>query len=370
MGARPRSRRRSPIGAGRERIEIRYTAPSIIDAAALEFRYRLVGYDADWVEAKSRRVAYYTGLPAGDYTFRAAVRRLGGAWADRRRGAGDARSSRAGTRLDWRVRSTSAPRRCCCSASTDSACAGCGSRRRCCSRQVGERTFELRAEVAERRNAEEQVRRLNAELEARVRDRTAELETANLALAADVAARQRTEAALADEKEKLSVTLRSIAEGVVTVDVEGRILMMNPVAERLTGWTSADASSRLLAELFPLTDRFSRSPLKQDPVSRVLGGGEINGSEIAWALSTGREQRQILVDVSAAPIHDGKGRVVGAVLVFRDVTEKIRVDEQIQKTQKLEAVGILAGGIAHDFNNLLTGIFGHVDLARTALPAG
>ena len=211
-------------------------------------------------------------------------------------------------------------------------------------KQVGERTVELRAEVAERRNAEEQVRRLNAELEARVRDRTAELETANLALAADVAARQRTEAALADEKEKLSVTLRSIAEGVVTVDVEGRILMMNPVAERLTGWTSADASSRLLAELFPLTDRFSRSPLKQDPVSRVLAGREISGSEIAWALATGREQRQLLVDVSAAPIHDGKGRVVGAVLVFRDVTEKIRVDEQIQKTQKLEAVGILAGG--------------------------
>ena len=357
------------IGAGRERIEIRYTAPSITDAAALEFRYRLVGYDADWVEAKSRRVAYYTGLPAGDYTFRAAVRRLGGAWgtdaaelvmriAPRWNETGLARSlyvSVAALLLlglyRFRVR-------------------GMRLQKEVLLKQVGERTVELRAEVAERRNAEEQVRRLNAELEARVRDRTAELETANLALAADVTARQRTEAALADEKEKLSVTLRSIAEGVVTVDVEGRILMMNPVAERLTGWTSANAASRLLAELFPLTDRFSRSPLKQDPVSRVLAGCELIGSEIAWALATGPEQRQILVDVSAAPIHDGKGRVVGAVLVFRDVTEKIRVDEQIQKTQKLEAVGILAAGIAHDFNNLLTGIFGHVDLARAALPAG
>ncbi len=357
------------IGAGRERIEIRYTAPSIADAAALEFRYRLVGYDGDWVEARSRRVAYYTGLPAGEYTFRAAVRRLGGAWGP------DA--AELAMKIEPRWNETGLARSLYASAAAllllglyRFRVRGMRVQKQVLQKQVGERTVELRAEVAERRNAEEQVRRLNAELEARVRDRTAELETANLALAADVAARQRTEAALADEKEKLSVTLRSIAEGVVTVDVEGRILMMNPVAERLTGWTSAAASSRLLAELFPLTERYSRSPLKQDPVSRVLAGREISGSEIAWALSAGRKQRQLLVDVSAAPIHDGKGRVVGAVLVFRDVTEKIRVDEQIQKTQKLEAVGILAGGIAHDFNNLLTGIFGHVDLARAALPAG
>ncbi len=102
----------------------------------------------------------------------------------------------------------------------------------------------------------------------------------------------------------------------------------------------------------------------------MLVGRESGSSQITQALLTNRAGREILIDASAAPIHDGRGRVVGAVLVVRDVTEKTHADEQIHKTQKLEAVGILAGGIAHDFNNLLTGIFGLVDLTRRKLPSG
>ncbi len=146
--------------------------------------------------------------------------------------------------------------------------------------------------------------------------------------------------------------------------------MLNPVAEALTGWSSAEASGKRLVEVLPVVDRWSRGPLRTDPVTGVLAGGEADRHEITRALFGSRDGRQILIDASTAPIHDARGRVMGAVLVFRDVTEKTRADEQIQKTQKLEAVGILAGGIAHDFNNFLTGIFGHVDLARRTLPPG
>ena len=59
-----------------------------------------------------------------------------------------------------------------------------------------------------------------------------------------------------------------------------------------------------------------------------------------------------------------ESHIVGAVLVFRDVTDRERTEEQLRNTQKLEALAVLAGGIAHDFNNLLTGIFGFVDIAR------
>ena len=74
--------------------------------------------------------------------------------------------------------------------------------------------------------------------------------------------------------------------------------------------------------------------------------------------------------MAASAIHDRNGRVIGTVLVFRDVTEKTRAEERMQQAQKLEAVGALAAGIAHDFNNLLMGIFGQVDLARAMLPQG
>ncbi len=357
------------IGPGRERIEIRYTAPSLTRPDELQFRYQLAGYDADWVDARSRRAAYYTGIPAGDYRFRVAVRRGSGDWSE------------AGAVLALHIEprwNETALARALYTIAAALLLLGLYRfrvrrmrvQKQVLVKQVTERTAELRAEVAERRNAEEQVRRLNAGLEARVRDRTAELETANLALAADVAARQRTEAALADEKEKLAVTLRSIAEGVVTVNLEGRVLTMNPVAERLCSWQSAEAARRPLTEVMPIGERFRRGPLRSDPVGLVLVGRESGSSRITQAVLTSRTGREMLIDASAAPIHDGRGRVVGAVLVVRDVTEKTHADEQIQKTQKLEAVGILAGGIAHDFNNLLTGIFGLVDLTRRKLPSG
>ena len=68
---------------------------------------------------------------------------------------------------------------------------------------------------------------------------------------------------------------------------------------------------------------------------------------------------------AARPIKDNKDKIIGVVLVFRDITEKQKFMDAIQRTAKLDSLGILAGGIAHDFNNLLTGIFGYMDLARS-----
>jgi signal transduction histidine kinase/CheY-like chemotaxis protein len=72
---------------------------------------------------------------------------------------------------------------------------------------------------------------------------------------------------------------------------------------------------------------------------------------------------RILAD-SGAPIRDREGKIIGVVLVFRDITERRVIEEELQKMEKLESIGILAGGIAHDFNNLLMGILGNVGLAK------
>jgi len=188
--------------------------------------------------------------------------------------------------------------------------------------------------------------RLNAELEQRVSSRTAALE---------------------GEKERLSVTLRSIGDGVIAADVDGRVVLMNRVAERLTGWRTDSAVGRPLSEVFSIVDRQTGAPLA-DLVQRVVAEGEILELPARSRLRR-RDGQPVEIADSVAPIRDPESHTIGVVVVFRDVGERLRMEEQIQNVQKLEALGILAGGIAHDFNNLLTGIFGHVDLALRRGPA-
>jgi PAS domain S-box-containing protein len=185
-----------------------------------------------------------------------------------------------------------------------------------------------------------------------------------LAVVQDITERKRIESALRDQKERLAVTLRSIADGVITTDIVGRVVMMNPVAEALTGWTSSEAVGRPLVEVFNLVSAKTGLPCG-NPVTRVLASGQsLELPEETHLL--GRHGAGRPIADSAAPIKDADGMVVGVVLVFRDVTEKQRLAESLQQTSRLESLGVLAGGIAHDFNNLLGGVFGYVDLARLA----
>lgn len=80
-----------------------------------------------------------------------------------------------------------------------------------------------------------------------------------------------------------------------------------------------------------------------------------------------KNKDEILIEENTSPIRDSQGNVLGAVIVFRDVSEKQKVEEEINKIQKLESLGILAGGIAHDFNNILTAIMGNISLSRLKL---
>jgi len=178
----------------------------------------------------------------------------------------------------------------------------------------------------------------------------------------DVTARKQAEEAVVHEKERLSVTLRCIGDGVITTDIKGCVVLMNKVAEDLTGWKQQDALGKILEDVFPIINETTRK--KQDnPVERVLATGGI--IELAnHTLLVSRDGKERSIADSAAPIKDKENKTIGVVLVFRDMTEKQRFLEITQNSQKLEALGVLAGGIAHDFNNLLGGIFGYIDLAQ------
>jgi PAS domain S-box-containing protein len=140
-----------------------------------------------------------------------------------------------------------------------------------------------------------------------------------------VAARE----ALAREKELLRATLASIGDGVIVTDVGGRISFLNKEAERLTGWTTADARGKALPEVFKIINEDTRAVV-ENPVDKVLRFGTIVGLANHTILIA-RDGRETPIDDSAAPIQDSGGPVHGVVLVFRDFTEQKRAEEEIRQ---------------------------------------
>ncbi|MDH3329057.1 MAG: PAS domain S-box protein [Desulfobulbaceae bacterium] len=181
----------------------------------------------------------------------------------------------------------------------------------------------------------------------------------------EITERKRAQEELAAERERLSVTLRSIGDGVITTDIGGKVVLLNKVAEKLCGWQMAEAEGKMLDEIFQIVDEKNGEPC-ENPVDQVLTKGHIIALE-SNAVLLARDGRRINISDSAAPIRDAQSRTIGVVLVFRDVTNQIRLEKELQKNQKLESVGILAGGIAHDFNNILSGVLGNINLAMHRL---
>jgi PAS domain S-box-containing protein len=181
-------------------------------------------------------------------------------------------------------------------------------------------------------------------------------------VASDITELRQIEDELATEKERLTVTLRSIGDGVISTDLLGNIILVNKVAEELTGWKEEEAIGKPLSEVLHIVNEFSRERC-EDPVRKVIKTGGIVGLANHTVL-IGKHGKEFVIADSAAPIMDSQSKVIGAVLVFRDTTDKRKMEEELTKIQKLESLGVLAGGIAHDFNNFLTAIIGNLSLAK------
>ena len=174
--------------------------------------------------------------------------------------------------------------------------------------------------------------------------------------------------------ERFRVTLASIGDAVIATDVEGRVTQMNAIAEGLTGWTQAEASGRPLDEVFVIVNEESRRPVEA-PVAVVLREHKIVGLANHTMLIA-RSGKETAIDDSAAPIMSAAGRIVGVVLVFRDVTERRRVerirDEALtyqQESARVEAEANRAKDeflamISHELRNPLHAIVGWTELLR------
>jgi len=188
-----------------------------------------------------------------------------------------------------------------------------------------------------------------------------------VAMVRDVTERKRFEQQIAAEKESLGVTLRAIGDGVITTDVNGKVIMLNSEAEKLTGWSSKEGIGQPLKSVFDVTiDLAAQAKVQKSGYRSEAQSILLNLPESVTL--TSRDGNERVIEQVASPIRDNKNEVAGVVLVFRDITARQRAETERRKAETLEQLGLLAGGIAHDFNNLLTAIIGNISLASVLLP--
>jgi PAS domain S-box-containing protein len=128
-----------------------------------------------------------------------------------------------------------------------------------------------------------------------------------------------------EQRERLGTSLNSIGDALIATDEQGRITLMNPVAQELTGWPLADAAGKDIGEIFNIINESSRKEV-ESPVTRVLREGIIVGLANHTLLIT-RDGREVPIDDSGAPIRDEAGKIIGVILVFRDITERTRLEK-------------------------------------------
>ncbi len=136
-------------------------------------------------------------------------------------------------------------------------------------------------------------------------------------------------------KEQLEVTLRSIGDAVITTDLGGHVMMLNTVAEELTGWTDAEAKGQPLESVFHIVNETTRLPV-ENPVTKVLQQGAVVGLANHTIL-LGKHGREIPIDDSGAPIRDQQGNLIGVVLVFRNIEDRTKAEHQANILQQLTA---------------------------------
>jgi PAS domain S-box-containing protein len=223
-------------------------------------------------------------------------------------------------------------------------------------------------DITARKRAEAELYTYREQLEELVRERTADLEKAGEKLKAEMGQRLQTELELGENREKYRIILESIEEGYFETDLGGDIIFYNDAASRILGWRKS--------ELLGMNWRQYTSQDTAEKLSGIFKEVYRTGTPcraIEFEIIR-KDRKKRYIEMSISLVRNADGEPQGFRGIGRDTTdrrladyERQRLEEQLQQTQRLKAIGTLAGGIAHDFNNLLMGILGNVEMLLIAL---
>ncbi|MEW6379605.1 MAG: PAS domain-containing protein [bacterium] len=217
-------------------------------------------------------------------------------------------------------------------------------------------------DITERRKVEKDLQDHRSRLEELVRERTAQLTAANERLQQEIADRRRAEEATRVAYAELNQIFNAAADGMCLISKDLRVIRVNETFCTLFGLKKEDVEGKSCYEAFHqnLCKAFAC------PVSLMYSGDEHFERDVEIERSDGKKLTCIL---TATPFRNPEGEVVGFMENFKDITEHKKAEEELQRAQKLESIGVLAGGIAHDFNNLLTAVIGNISLLELYMQA-
>ena len=203
-------------------------------------------------------------------------------------------------------------------------------------------------DITERKVLEVRLLALGEALEARVRERTQELEASN--------------ARLRESERRFRLLVEGVTDyAIYMLDPEGKVVNWNPGAERLKGYASTEILGQHFSRFYTEEDR--RNGLPGQFIGQAIATGKYEGE--GWRVR--KDGSRFWASVVIHAIRDADGQLVGFAKVTRDLTERREAEEQLRQIQKMEAIGQLTGGIAHDFNNLLTVISGNLETLQRRL---
>jgi len=174
--------------------------------------------------------------------------------------------------------------------------------------------------------------------------------------------KHRLERRLAARERWLATTLQSLGDGVIATDARCNVTFMNAAAERITGWSNTEAVGRSVDEVIRLFD--PRGAALANPLERALEDGEGPPTLSPPAELVTRRGERVDVADAATRIEDATGEVLGAVMIFRDITEQQRMAERLARAERLASLERVAAGVGHEINNPLMVITGNAELAH------